>query len=205
MYQELLNFYRGLIRMHGGDSVHTVSYQSRSTQYVRFNVLLQNTIPNKTNKLTLLDLGCGTGDMYDYLRQNNFTNVVYTGIDIVPEMIAAAQKNYPQGNFLVKNFVEEELGQYDIICASGSLNIIFDKRTNHLEYIKTVIKKMYDNSRLACAFNLLNQDSEWMYEQDLRFYYADKNEILKYCRTFCADAKLSDDYLINDFSLALKH
>ncbi|GBR72265.1 SAM-dependent methyltransferases [Candidatus Termititenax spirochaetophilus] len=180
-----------------------MSYNSLSTQYVRFHIQAENTIPNKTAKFTLLDLGCGTGGMYAYLRDNKYDNVTYTGIDIVPEMVAGARKNYPQADFRQANFVTDDIAEYDVICASGSLNIIFDKAENHKDYIQTVIQKMYDHSRAACAFNLLDKDSEFMYDQDPRFYYADKQEFLAYCRTLCPGAKLITGYLVNDFTIVM--
>jgi hypothetical protein len=64
---------------------------------------------------------------------------------------------------------------------------------------------MYASSRLACAFNLLDQDAMHLYEQDARFYYADKRHFLQFCLAFCPQAFLVDGYLINDFSLILKH
>jgi trans-aconitate methyltransferase len=201
----LLNFYRDLIRRHGGQSVLSVSYNDRSTQYTRFDTLVKYTVPGQTEKFTLLDLGCGLGDLYNYLQTNGYQNVDYTGLDLVPEMTGAAQKNYPAAKFKNGNFVVEDLGRYDIILASGSLNIIFDRPEDQTQYIQNVIEKMYANSRLACAFNLLDQDAKHLYEQDGRFYYADKRQILQFCRAFCPQALLVDGYLVNDFSLILKH
>ncbi|MDR2428428.1 MAG: class I SAM-dependent methyltransferase [Candidatus Margulisbacteria bacterium] len=201
----MLDFYRSLIRRHGGQSVLSVSYNDRSTQYTRFDTLVKYTVPNKTEKITLLDLGCGLGDLYDYLQTNGYQNVNYTGLDIVPEMLSAAQQNYPAAKFKNGNFVTAELENYDIILASGSLNIIFDRPDNQMQRIQNVIEKMYASSRLACAFNLLDQDAMYLYEQDPRFYYADKRYFLQLCRSFCPQALLVDGYLINDFSLILKH
>ncbi|MDR2430663.1 MAG: class I SAM-dependent methyltransferase [Candidatus Margulisbacteria bacterium] len=166
-------------------------------------MLIQNTVPDQTVSLALLDLGCGLGDLYNYLQKNNYANISYTGLDIVPEMIAAAKVNYPAGNFQVKNFVEDALPEHDIICASGSLNIIFDPAGSQTKHIRKVIQKMYNQSRIACAFNLLNKDSEWLYAQDPRFYYADKQEFYQYCRGLCPDTRLIDGYLVNDFTLVM--
>ena len=143
--------------------------------------------------------------MYDYLQKNSYTNISYTGFDLVPEMIAAAKENYPAASFQVKDLIEDDLPEQDIICASGSLNIIFDKAAGQIEYIKKTIQKMYAASRLACAFNLLNKDSEWLYEKDPRFYYADVQEIYEYCLSFCPAAQLITDYLVNDFTIVLRH
>lgn len=192
-----------MLNQFGNKSIHAVSWQSQTTQYVRFDTLLQNSIPNKTDELTLLDLGCGLGDMYDYLLKNGYTNVVYTGYDIVPEMIAAAEENYPAAEFEVKNFLEDNLPNMDIICASGSLNLVFDNAANQIEYIKKAVTEMYKQSRVACAFNLLDKDNEWMYEKDPMFYYTDKQEIYKYCQTFCPNARLISGYLPNDFTIIL--
>ena len=181
--------------------MQTVSYNSRETQAARFSVLIKNTVPNQQDKLTLLDLGCGLGDLYDFLQKNGYSNIAYTGIDIVPEMIAAAKKNYPSAEFRTADFITDDLDDYDIICASGSLNIIFDQTANHTQYVQSVIQKMYEHSRLACAFNLLDKESEYLYEQDPRFYYADKNYFLAFCQMLCPSARLVTGYLGNDFTI----
>jgi hypothetical protein len=56
---------------------------------------------------------------------------------------------------------------------------------------------------MVCAFNLLDKNSEWMYEKDPLFYYTDKQEIYKYCRTLCPNARLIDNYLVNDFTIIM--
>ncbi|GBR74493.1 SAM-dependent methyltransferases [Candidatus Termititenax aidoneus] len=183
----------------------SVSYNDRSTQCARFDTLVKYTVPGQTEKFTLLDLGCGLGDLYNYLQTSGYQNVDYTGLDLVPEMTSAAQKNYPAAKFKNGNFVADDLGNYDIILASGSLNIIFDRPDNQAQHIQNVIEKMYASSRLACAFNLLDKDAMHLYEQDERFYYADKRQVLQFCRAFCPQALLVDGYLVNDFSLILKH
>ncbi|GBR76806.1 SAM-dependent methyltransferases [Candidatus Termititenax persephonae] len=185
--------------------MQAVSYNSRATQYARFAALLQHTVPQAAEKLTLLDLGCGLGDMYSYLQRNGYRHIAYTGLDLVPEMVAAAQKNHPAAEFKQADFVQDPIGKYDIICASGSLNIIFDQAANHAQYVQAVIQKMYEQSRIACAFNLLDRDSEHLYEQDPRFYYADKNYFLAFCQMLCPSARLITGYLVNDFTVALEH
>lgn len=47
----------------------------------------------------VLDIGCGRGGTADYVRSHGFGEV--TGIDIDAETLAAAQKLYPEVNFIV--------------------------------------------------------------------------------------------------------
>ena len=48
----------------------------------------------------VLDVGCGVGDLYGYaLRQG--LRVRYTGLDILPEMVAHARGRYPEARFEV--------------------------------------------------------------------------------------------------------
>jgi len=141
--------------------------------------------------------------MYDYLQKNGYINIIYTGYDLVPEMIAGAKENYPAAEFQVKNFLEDDLPEQDIICVSGSLNIIYDTAANQIEHIKKAIAKMYAAAKLICVFNLLDKDTEWMYDQDPRFYYTNKKEIYKYCLELCPQARLIDGYLPNDFTVLL--
>jgi len=51
-------------------------------------------------RLTLLEVGCATGDFYRYLRLV-YHDVSYYGIDIAAAAIARAKEKYPTGRFII--------------------------------------------------------------------------------------------------------
>ena len=85
--------YRNLFLKDG--SGPEVGQWSAEGQLFRFEKLIQ--IGNLSGS-RVLDLGCGIGDLYPYLLER-FENIDYTGIDIVPELVAYADQKYPKAKF----------------------------------------------------------------------------------------------------------
>lgn len=54
---------------------------------------------------TVLDLGCGSGYITNYLYESNLNAI---GIDFSEEMIRIAQEKYPKANFLKADFIDIE-------------------------------------------------------------------------------------------------
>lgn len=79
-----------------GDSPYSNSWD-RAAQVFRWDKILELLITiQKEQPFSILDFGCGTGDLYPYMvdviGEEHF---IYTGIDIVPEMVAIANKKMP--------------------------------------------------------------------------------------------------------------
>ena len=53
----------------------------------------------------ILDLGCGTGDLTDFIRRSG-ADVL--GVDAAPEMIAAARSKFPDLNFILGDILTLE-------------------------------------------------------------------------------------------------
>ncbi len=51
-----------------------------------------------TNGMNILDLGCGTGVMFDMLRRQVGKDGLVVGIDFCPDMVKKARKNFPFKN-----------------------------------------------------------------------------------------------------------
>jgi SAM-dependent methyltransferase len=200
----VVKYYDALLHTCGRGSVSAVSYTSRESQRARFRILIEHTVPDKSAPLTLLDLGCGLGDLYGWLAENGYATIAYMGMDISAAMVRAAGENYPSGNFRRGNFLDDELDPHDIICASGSLTYVFEAVEDQAARIEGLIQKAWEKARRAFAFNLLDARARPVSGADRYLYYADKARFLDYCKTLCPGARLVDGYLDNDFTIVME-
>ncbi|MFL5244656.1 MAG: class I SAM-dependent methyltransferase [Gemmataceae bacterium] len=102
-------------KYHGG-----VAYQIMDQKLV--DIVAQSLARLQVKNPRILDLGCGPGSLVNHLRQ--VPGAQLTGVDLVPEMIRAAQERYPDVNFLVDDaeslsFPDES---FDLVLCSGMLH-----------------------------------------------------------------------------------
>jgi SAM-dependent methyltransferase len=197
------SYYLERIREFGLHSARTVGW----TEYLQ--VILFEKITalfsrrERGGRQTLLDVGSGLGDFSRYLRDQDYGEIRYQGIEVVPEMAAAARRKFPGVDFRVADFTAPQFtDHYDYIVCSGALNIITEKNAaDHEKFVKGFIRKMYDLSRRGCAFNLLCEEGRIFFPDDRCFYYARRETIRDYCGTFCCDLAL--DYQEHEFTFTV--
>jgi 2-polyprenyl-6-hydroxyphenyl methylase/3-demethylubiquinone-9 3-methyltransferase len=92
----------------------------------KINTFLKEFNPNK--ELKILDLGCGTGYLTNYLSRENYLVV---GSDGSKEGYNLAKKNYPNveflnydSDFLIKNFK----GNFDLIISTEVIEHVFNPK-----------------------------------------------------------------------------
>ena len=93
-------------------------------------------------KISLLDVGCASGDLISYLDNINLINEA-TGIDYSPRLISEAKKgNYKNScTFLLKSAENFNLKKkFDVIIVSGVI-CYFDDPSNAIKKISEHLKK----------------------------------------------------------------
>src|SRR6266446_2706682 len=109
--------YRGRFHKYG-DAPEAVG-MSADGQRFRFQKLME--IGDLRNR-RVLDLGCGIGDFYPFLIEK-FGQLDYTGIDLVPEMVAFAAQKYPGARFLCRDISKDAVAEsFDYVLASVVFN-----------------------------------------------------------------------------------
>lgn len=139
---------------------------------------------------SILDVGCGTGDMAGFLR--GFDIGEYSGIDIVELSIKFAQLKYPKENFKKADFLRAKIDStYDYIFSSGTLAAVLS--TDNYVMLEAFIEKMWRHTRHGVAFNFLTKGSENEIDDTLFLY--DLDRVLSICKK--AAPKTRVEYILN--------
>ncbi|WP_321313518.1 class I SAM-dependent methyltransferase [Halarcobacter sp.] len=170
-----------------GISAKGVHWQSKKSQYIRFEVL--TSFLEKIENHTLLDLGCGFAEYLNYLEINKITCKKYIGIDCEEFMIETAKKRYPNNRFLKANILEDDLEKVDYVICSGGYNLM-----NKVEFINA-IENSFKIVKKGLIFNFLTKNN---------LHNLTIEEILKYSRNFTNKIDLNTNYLQNDATIYLK-
>lgn len=186
--------YSRLVGRHGAGH-RAADWGSRESQELRFAVLCEAGIGKDSS---VLDIGCGSGDFYGFLAGRGFAGV-YTGIDITPAMVEAAEKRFPEARFFAGDIMKDDAGggaePHDFVTASG----IFAKRPEGGQsYLHAMAERMFALCRKGAAFNSL---SAWAPEKQAGEFYADPLAALEFCRTLTPWVGLRADYHNRDFTI----
>ncbi len=191
-------------------------WSTQEAQEIRFQKLIeilplnfiQSTTTDNDQAWSLFDVGCGFADLQRYMvKQDLFPD--YIGIDVSPEMVRGANGIEPELNVSEGEIFDFDYAnnQFDYVMLSGALNEVVETEVEGLanqqgDYARSVIRKMYDISRLGVAFNLLDRRFAWHQTRtDLQSFYP--HEIIEYCQSFASQVTLIEGYLENDFTVYL--
>ncbi len=157
-------------------------------QYIRFEVLTKFFQKDLANS-SILDLGCGFADYLYYLEAKELKPRQYLGIDCEDFMINESKKRFPDYQFKILDFLQEDLPKKDYIICSGALNILKEKEFFY------AIEKSFNSSKKGFAFNFLKKDS---------FNKIKEESIINFCNSLSKKVIISNPYLPNDTSIFIK-
>lgn len=193
-----IDVFSSSLLQHGHD-FRALNWGSQKGQENRFRILCEIGIETADS---VLDVGCGLGDLYGYLKKRG-TKVDYSGLDITPDMIAAARDKFPEAQFREGSLLDATHlsdQSFDYVIASGIFYLRRDKPFQHLE---RSVRRMFELCRKGVAFNCL---STWAEPADdgSDEYREDPVRCLEFCRTLSPWTVLRTDYHPGDFTLYLR-
>lgn len=189
----VMHYHRHRIAEFQQGSVESLGWRGTFSQQARYQVLAK---AGDLNGASLLDIGCGYGDLKAYLDMH-FSDFDYIGIDQMPEFIEEAKIRYGgclRTAFYQTDFIAGELPQVDYVIASGALGY----RCKNAGFYTDMICKLYNSAKIALAFNML--DKNHFPQHDLLVGH-DRDEILTLCRALSPRVECFSDYLEDDFTI----
>lgn len=88
---------------------------------------------------SVLDVGCGYGDLHPALVSQGLAPYNYTGIDTCESFIQEAAKRYPVGFFKTKDINDIGVMQYDHVYCLGVSGLLVNTRENFKEFLHKLI------------------------------------------------------------------
>lgn len=141
---------------------------------------------NETQEeFTLLDAGCGFGDINAYFDLVGLKKYRYIGLDVIDEFLKVAEERYlGEGIFFIKrNFISEEIDDlsYDYAISSQTFNDPYiDAEDNNYEILFSAMKKLYLHCKKGISFNFVTDKGDCK-KKDVAYH--DPVKILEFAYT----------------------
>ena len=177
----------------GSVGTEALGWRENKSQQMRFQILAE---VGDLNNSTILDVGCGYGDLKSYLDQK-YKRFTYLGVDQMPEFVAQAKAAFAgrqRTHFIQGDFTKDQFPQMDFVIACGA----FGYRADSDDFHKDMIRKFYGISNKAFAFNMLDANT---FEETSILAGQDSDKVLEYCRTLSSRVHLMRGYLKDDFTI----
>ena len=165
-----------------GDTAGGVHWRDEQEQQLRFQILCE---PMKeylyeNPKVSITDLGCGYGALFDYLQNRGFVGQYY-GYERNSKMIQYAKQQFPYKN---AHFIHRSAIQIptDFTVISGTLNLKMQAPTEiWWEEVQDILESTWMKTRWMMAFNYLAIPSKRTMMN--RLFYCNSKDMNEFCST----------------------
>ncbi|MDB0011842.1 class I SAM-dependent methyltransferase [Crocinitomicaceae bacterium] len=197
-YNDIISHYEECLEKHG-DTHLGVDWPKIEDVDKRYQVMLDVIKFHGQNLIspTLLDFGCGTAHLFEYIIKNKHTDIQYSGLDISKKFVNVAQKKFPAIDFYCSDIFEakSKIPTFDYIVMNG---VFTEKReltfVQMWDYFTKLITLVYEKSSKGIAFNVMSKNVDW--EREDLFHVS--HDLLS---NFLCN-KLTRNYIIrNDYGL----
>jgi len=179
--ETLRSHYEQSFRAHGATAKGVDWGERASDLGIRYDKMAAVIATETAGPVSLLDVGCGYGGLYDHLIARKVA-VDYTGIDAVAAMIDSARERHPDARFVLGDILEwNAAGQYDYVVSNGILTQKLDVPGAEMdEYASLLIRRMFSLCGRGIAFNVMTTKVNYFANN---LYYRNPAELFAWCMT----------------------
>jgi SAM-dependent methyltransferase len=164
-YKVLADHYEGCFDKYG-DTHLGVDWPKQDDVYKRYSVMLDviKFHEDKSEKVSLLDFGCGTAHLNEYILTNKYSNIGYAGLDISPKFVQASKAKFPDTSFFCVDILKnsDQLPRFDYIVMNG---VFTEKREMTFEemfsFFQSMLVKVFAHANKGIAFNTMSKAVDW--------------------------------------------
>jgi SAM-dependent methyltransferase len=181
-----------------GCDVKTLGWGSKQQQEYRFNQGVSSI--NFDEFKTILDIGCGFGDLFALLLAENKKISHYTGWDINKDLISEAKKIWEKvdvsNSFEVINLANHTIDKpvADIGLMLGVLNLNFNDDYDNYTYSKLFIQKAFSAVKEVLIVDFLSTNFTKDYPKEEFVFYHDPIKMLEFALSITPNIVLKHNY-----------
>jgi SAM-dependent methyltransferase len=145
---------------------------------------------------SILDVGCGFGDLYRFLRNRGW-NGEYVGVDLVPELIEEAKTQHADTGaaFLCQDLEDEPLDRrFDVVVGIGMFNHLLVG--GNLVFIREMLQRMFEHADGVVVTDFISSTAEIRYPH---LFYAEPADIWNICASLSRRILLAHHYMPFEF------
>ncbi len=179
-----------------GRDIKTVGWNSESSQRLRFEVLFRGLEPKGK---TILDVGCGLGDLVPFLEQRTSGHFKYIGIDIAEKLVDNARSTYGSlsAAFYFGDIFSLDIPQVDIAVLSGALSL---KIPGIEAYAYETMGRMFELARVAACMNFLTKYVDFELEKNQHY---SPETVFSNAKRISKQVNLFHDYPLYEFTVQI--
>ena len=187
------DFFNKLVEKHGY-SPKSLAYGSEKSQKIKFNIVTEVGIEDNCS---VLDVGCGFGDYFNYLKQKGVKIVKYCGIDISNKIVDFAKEKNSLANVIQGNVLDlSDDEKYDYVISLG-FNCV--KTSSNWETLIQVLEKMWKLCKRGIAYNAVSTFSEISPRE---IYFVSPVKVIDYImNNLTYKVVFRHDYMKHDFTI----
>lgn len=191
------DFYDARVTSHGLSPI-SVGWKDFAQQKLRFDILTSDI---DLNHMKIVDIGCGFGDLANYLISKGIIFQEYIGVEVSKKMLEIAKKNtVTQLNtkyFNADVFKDPMNITVDFALMSGLLNLR-QSTNSSTEILRSFLLKIRPIVTEGLVFNLLTDEVD--FEQPHHIHYNPSTTQL-IVREFFKDVSIKKDYGLYEFTV----
>ena len=187
------DFFNKLVEKHGY-SPKSLAYSGEKSQKIKFNIVTEVGIEDNCS---VLDVGCGFGDYFNYLKQRGIKNIKYCGIDISNKIVDFAKEKNSLANVIQGNVLDlSDDEKYDYVISLG-FNCV--KTGSNWETLTQVLDKMWKLSKKGIAYNAVSTFAE---DSPRKIYFVSPAKVIDYImNNLTYKVVFRHDYMPHDFTI----
>jgi SAM-dependent methyltransferase len=145
---------------------------------------------------SVLDIGCGFGDMAQYCQESGRAAWRYTGIDIVPALIDEGKRLRPDVDLRLHDIDSEGVPDgYDVIVASG----VFSHRLkDNMAFVARAFDLFANSAKIGFSANFMSPAADVRYDH---LFYPDPGEVFDLARRHSRRIAIRHDYMPFEYTV----
>ena len=201
-YEKIVAHYEDCLEKHG-DSHLGVDWPKAEDVETRYKLMLDIIRFSADNaQATILDFGCGTAHLLEFIHKNNYGNIDYSGLDISQKFTDIAASKFPENKFYCTDILEsaDAIPDFDYIVMNG---VFTEKRELSFDemwdYFTKMITAVYAKCRRGFAFNVMSKHVDWERPDLFHVPYDLLGEFL--CKNLTRSHIIRNDYGLYEYTV----